>query len=298
MCEAGYACGLGFNRHGLAWLRYRSSIFPRTSSRLGVFNCAKTVSRASAVFAPLVLLAISGLGSWTEFRDHGLIVGLFSILPSAILSGLLLGLIVLGDRVLLPRRAKRFVSQQKSIQGEISIGWDVPRASPLPPRTPRAAQPGATISSGWKTTWCWCSSRARTLLNVLPKRVLTDEQVVEIRSRLIVAVGPAGRLGRAKARHPRSSPSQPPGRGAAAELTAGAVRPGRGRSGAGSGWRPWPSGATSKWAWASTTFQEVGRALGEDLGGGLAGQLGEQPRVLARDRDHHPGLIPVWYWPT
>jgi hypothetical protein len=41
-----------------------------------------------------------------------------------IVSGLLLGLNVLNDRVLLPRRARRFVSQQKSIQGEISIGWD------------------------------------------------------------------------------------------------------------------------------------------------------------------------------
>lgn len=143
-------------------------------------------------FAPLVLLAISGLGSWTEFRDHGLIVGLFSILPSAILSGLLLGLIVLGDRVLLPRRAKRFVSQQKSIQGEISIGWDAEGVA--------FAAKDAQSRTAWGDYFKWLENdvvlvlfQSENLLNVLPKRVLTDEQVAEIRSRLIAAVGPAGK---------------------------------------------------------------------------------------------------------
>jgi hypothetical protein len=143
-------------------------------------------------FAPLVLLAMSGLSSWTEFRDHGLIVGLFSILPATILTGLLFGLAVLTDRVLLPRRARRFVSQQKSIQGEISIGWDAEGVA--------FAAKDAQSRTAWDHYFKWLENDAalvlfqsENLLNVLPKRVLTDEQAAEIRDYLTAAVGKAGK---------------------------------------------------------------------------------------------------------
>jgi hypothetical protein len=143
-------------------------------------------------FAPLILLAISSLGSWTEFRDHGLIAGLISILPMVILSGLLLGLNVLSDRVLLPRRAKRFIEQQKSIQGEITIGWDVEGVA----FSARTAQ-GHTA---WNDYFKWLENDAvlvlfqsENLLNVLPKRCLSDDQIAEIRKRLESVLGPAGK---------------------------------------------------------------------------------------------------------
>jgi hypothetical protein len=143
-------------------------------------------------FAPLILLVVFGLASWTEFRDHGLVTGLISILPMVIVSGLLLGLNILSDRVLLPRRAKRFMAQQKSIQGEVSIGW---------------SDEGVTFSAktahaltAWGDYFKWLENdtvllifQSENLLNVLPKRRLTDDQIAEIRRRLEAALGPAGR---------------------------------------------------------------------------------------------------------
>ena len=143
-------------------------------------------------FAPLILPFISGLGAWTEFRDHGLMVGLFSILPMVILSGLLFGLNVLSDRVLLPRRAKRFVSQQKSIQGEVSIGWGAEELAFV-------AKAGQSRTA-WGDYFKWLENdsalvlfQSENLLNVLPKRCLNEDQVVEIRSHLTATLGGSGR---------------------------------------------------------------------------------------------------------
>jgi hypothetical protein len=144
-------------------------------------------------FAPLiVILVISGPEFWAEYRDHGLMVGLISILPMLIVAGLLLGLNVLNDRVLLPRRARRFVSQQKSIQGEISIGWDAEGVAFI-------AKAGQSRIA-WDDYFKWLENesvlvlfQSENLLNVLPKRCLTNDQVTEVRRRLEAALGPAGR---------------------------------------------------------------------------------------------------------
>jgi hypothetical protein len=141
---------------------------------------------------PILMLAISGPELWTEYRDHGLMVGLFSSLPILIVSGLLLGLNVLNDRVLLPRRARRFVSQQKSIQGEISIGWDAEGVVFI-------AKAGQSRTA-WDDYFKWLENesvlvlfQSENLLNVLPKRCLTNDQVAEVRRGLEAALGPAGR---------------------------------------------------------------------------------------------------------
>ena len=143
-------------------------------------------------FAPLLLLVVTGLGSWTQFRDFGLVTGLFAILPMTILSGLLLALNVLSDRVLLPRRAKRFVSQQKSMQGEISIGWDAEGVS--------FSAKDSRSRMAWNDYFRWLENDAvlvlfqsENLLNVLPKRCLTADQVAEVRDRLAATVGQPGK---------------------------------------------------------------------------------------------------------
>jgi hypothetical protein len=166
-------------------------------------------------FAPLILLFIGGLGVWTEFRDHGLMVGLFSILPTVILSGLLFGLNVLSDRVLLPGRAKRFLSQQKSLQGEVSIGWDAEGVAFV-------AQAGQSRMA-WGDYFKWLENdsvlvlfQSELLLNVLPKRCLSEGEVVEIRDRLTATLGKAGKarkiaLPPASAAGVETSPSRPAG---------------------------------------------------------------------------------------
>jgi hypothetical protein len=144
-------------------------------------------------FSPLIVFpVISGPSFWAEYRDHGLMVGLITILPILVLGGLLLGLGVLNDRVLLPRRARRFVSQQKSIQGETSIGWDAEGVAFI-------AKAGQSRIA-WDDYFKWLENesvlvlfQSENLLNVVPKRCLTTDQVAEVRLRLEAALGPAGR---------------------------------------------------------------------------------------------------------
>ncbi|MBO9560158.1 MAG: YcxB family protein [Caulobacter sp.] len=143
-------------------------------------------------FWPLALLALSGLASWTTFRDDGLLAGVLAALPMALLSGLLLGLNVLSDRVLLPRRAKRFVTQQKSIQGDILIAWDGEGL------TFKAAKGQSTTA--WGDYFKWLENdvvlvafQSENMLNILPKRSLSPDQVTEIRDYLAAAIGPAGK---------------------------------------------------------------------------------------------------------
>jgi hypothetical protein len=143
-------------------------------------------------FAPLLLLVVTGLGVWTEFRDHGLLVGLFSILPMGILSGLLVGLNILSDRVLLPRRAERFLAQQKSIQGDISIGWDDEGLAFI--------ATAAQSRTAWGDYFKWLENDAvlvlfqsENMLNILPKRCLSEDQIVDVRERLTATLGRRGK---------------------------------------------------------------------------------------------------------
>jgi len=99
---------------------------------------------------------------------------------------------VLGDRFLLPNRARRFLSQQKSMQEVGTIVWDEHQIT-------FSALNGETRHC-WSDFSQWADSRSSLVLfqsdnvmNIVPKRCLSDDQVTEVRRRLEAALGPAGR---------------------------------------------------------------------------------------------------------
>jgi len=141
---------------------------------------------------PLFLVAFSFLVSWAEIRDQGVLYGVLLNLPMMALAGLLLGLNVLNNKVLLPRRARRFLAQQKSLQGEATISWDSEGMS--------FAIANGHTRVAWVDYVRWLEGDKLLLLfqsdhlfNALPKRLFNDGQAAEIRDYLTAAVGKVGK---------------------------------------------------------------------------------------------------------
>ena len=144
-----------------------------------------------SVFAPLVLLALYLLSSWRDIADYGWeAVVSDPVLPILII--FLTTLNVVNDKVLLPRRAKRLLGQQKSMQEDVAVAWNDAGIE--------FTMPNGHHRLAWTDFMKWRESptvllmfQAENLMNILPKRCLSDEQAAEIRDRLTVALGKAGK---------------------------------------------------------------------------------------------------------
>jgi hypothetical protein len=92
-------------------------------------------------------------------------------------------IIVIADRPVQMRRARRTLAQQKSLQGEVTFDWD----------TQGVAFTNAVGHSrlAWSDYARWRESKASlvlfqsdNLINIIPKRCFTEAQLAEIRSGL------------------------------------------------------------------------------------------------------------------
>jgi hypothetical protein len=128
---------------------------------------------AIAIGAGLYVYAAGGL-------DHPVVLAWGAVGGLA-----LVGLILLADRLIQPRRARRVLAQQKALQGEMTLDWDAQGI----------AFTNATGHSRlvWSGYCRWRESQASlvlflsdNLVNIIPKRCLTEAQIAEIRDSLDV----------------------------------------------------------------------------------------------------------------
>ena len=157
--------------------------------------------------APLVMIGVFVISLWSAFAKSDLTLALGD-LPMLLIGAGCLALHVLNDRVLLPRRAQQFLSQQRSMQGEVSIGWDGKGVTFV-------AATGQSRTA-WGDYFKWLENEAvlvlfqsENLLNVLPKRSLTEAQAVEIRGYLTAALGKAGEKRKPASAPDAAAPSRP-----------------------------------------------------------------------------------------
>jgi hypothetical protein len=143
------------------------------------------------MFSPAVLAALYLLTNGRDLLDYGWRVVVWDpVLPLLIV--FLVIVQVLGAKVTLPNRAKRLLQQQKGMGGEIAFAWDAEGLRIT----------GATGYNrlAWSDFVQWLEDdvslvmfQSDNLLNPLPKRCLTEEQIAEIRGYLTAALGKAGK---------------------------------------------------------------------------------------------------------
>ncbi len=142
-------------------------------------------------FAPLAGLCLYVALSWRNFADYGWYAITFN--PSLPLAALFLALVNLWlVKIKLPGNAKRVLKQQKGLAGEITATWDAEGMT--------MAGSSGHSRLAWGDYIRWLEDDANFVLfhsdnviNPLPKRVLSGEQIAEIRGSLTAALGKAGK---------------------------------------------------------------------------------------------------------
>jgi hypothetical protein len=142
-------------------------------------------------YVPIPLAAIYLWGSWQDLADFGW-RALLEDPALPMITFFLVTLNVLAETVTLPRRAKRIMAQQKGLSGEIAVTWDEATIEV------RNANGHGRLAWGDYSRWLEDDTmlvlfQSDNVLNLLPKRFLSDEQVSDIRNRLTAALGKVGK---------------------------------------------------------------------------------------------------------
>jgi hypothetical protein len=104
----------------------------------------------------------------------------------------LIALTLLGDRWITPRSVRRALARDKHLQGEMIVSWGA-EAIQIQTEYGQTRWP-------WGDFARWQESKGGLLLwqgsqvyNYLPKRVLSDDQLADLRAHLTAALGPQGK---------------------------------------------------------------------------------------------------------